>query len=62
MTTVGYGDIYPITILGKMLASITAMTGIGLVALPTGILGSGFMEEIASKKEIICPSCGEKVH
>lgn len=42
LTTVGYGDIYPITPLGKMLASISAVLGVGLVALPAGILASGF--------------------
>ncbi len=46
LTTVGYGDVYPITVLGKILASIIAVTGIGLVALPTGIISSSFMDEI----------------
>lgn len=45
LTTVGYGDVYPITILGKTLAGVIALLGIGLVALPTGIISSGFMEE-----------------
>lgn len=45
LTTVGYGDIYPITPLGRVLAGIVAISGIGLVALPTGILGSSFLEE-----------------
>ncbi len=45
LTTVGYGDIYPVTILGKTLAGLIALLGIGLVALPTGIISSGFMEE-----------------
>lgn len=60
LTTVGYGDIYPVTALGKVLASIIALSGIGLVALPTGILSSGFMEEINNKKsDYKCPHCGE---
>lgn len=42
LTTVGYGDIYPITPLGKMLAAVSAVLGVGLVALPAGILASGF--------------------
>jgi voltage-gated potassium channel len=67
LTTVGYGDIYPVTVLGKILGGIIALLGIGLVALPTGIISSGFMEEIrirnqvAAKKEgrkLICPHCG----
>jgi len=42
LTTVGYGDTIPITPLGKFLASLTALTGIGLIAIPTGILASAF--------------------
>ena len=43
-TTVGYGDIYPITVVGKILSAITALLGIGLVAVPTGIISAGFVE------------------
>ncbi len=50
LTTVGYGDIYPVTILGKTLAGLIALLGIGLVALPTGIISSGFMEEFNEDK------------
>lgn len=46
LTTVGYGDVAPITPLGKFLASLTAVIGIGLVALPTGILASAFSEAL----------------
>lgn len=42
LTTVGYGDIYPITPLGKLLAAVIAVLGVGLVAIPAGILASGF--------------------
>jgi len=52
------GDIYPVTILGKVLASIIAISGIGLVALLTGILSLGFMEGI-QKKEKKCLYCGK---
>ncbi|MBU3679987.1 MAG: ion transporter [Candidatus Kapabacteria bacterium] len=59
LTTVGYGDIYPITPLGKFLAGIVAILGVGLVALPAGILASGFSEvseeDHRSRK---CPQCG----
>lgn len=51
LTTVGYGDVYPITIMGKILSGIIALLGVGLVALPTGIISSGFMEEISLEKE-----------
>lgn len=63
LTTVGYGDVYPITGLGKLLGGIIAILGIGLFALPTGILASGFSDHIAKDKEatIICPNCGVDV-
>ena len=64
MTTVGYGDIHPITPLGKFLGGITAIVGIGLFALPTGILVSGFNEHIRSRKDPVrrvCPHCGKEI-
>ncbi len=64
LTTVGYGDIYPVTIMGKFCASIIAVLGIGMFALPTGILGAGFVEAIQKKNQErhICPHCGKKLH
>jgi voltage-gated potassium channel len=50
LTTVGYGDVYPITPSGKILGGVIAVIGIGLFALPTGILASGFSDEISGKK------------
>jgi voltage-gated potassium channel len=50
LTTVGYGDMVPITILGKVLAGIMAILGIGIFALPAGILANGFGEEIRRRK------------
>lgn len=44
VTTIGYGDLYPITPLGQLLGSIIALLGIGLVAMPTGIISAGFVE------------------
>jgi voltage-gated potassium channel len=67
LTTVGYGDIFPVTIGGKILGGIVALLGIGLVALPAGIISSGFMEEInkrkARKRYVVeaCPHCGKKI-
>ena len=60
LTTVGYGDIYPVTPLGKFLASVISLLGIGLFAMPTGILSAGFVEEIKTKKltRKRCPYCG----
>jgi len=51
LTTVGYGDVYPITPLGKILGALIAFLGIGMFALPAGILGSGLVE-VVRKKEI----------
>ena len=44
LTTVGYGDIYPHTVLGKVLGGFTSIAGIGLIAMPTGILAAAFSE------------------
>jgi voltage-gated potassium channel len=44
LLTVGYGDIYPITTLGKIMAIIIAFLGVGMVAIPTGIISAGFVE------------------
>ena len=46
LTTVGYGDVYPTTPLGRFLGALTAVVGIGMFALPTAIIGSGFVEEL----------------
>ena len=48
MTTVGYGDIYPTTTLGKFLASITMLCGIVVMALPISLIGSTFVEEVGN--------------
>lgn len=62
VTTVGYGDIYPVTALGKFMGAIFALIGIGMFALPTGILGSGFIEEFHRKRnERTCPHCGKPI-
>jgi len=61
LTTVGYGDIYPVTAWGKVLAAFMAILGVGLFALPAGILASGFAEEIQSQKTKNCPHCGKQL-
>lgn len=45
LTTVGYGDIYPITPFGKLFGALSALLGVGMIAVPAGIIGSGFVEE-----------------
>ncbi len=64
LTTVGYGDITPVTQFGKTLASIVMLLGYGIIAVPTGIVTS---ELTAAQKEkkvntIACPSCGQEGH
>jgi len=67
LTTVGYGDIYPVTNWGRFLGSIVVILGIGLFALPTGVLASGFAEVLARRKEekrtqeMRCPHCGRYI-
>ena len=60
LTTVGYGDVSPVTSLGKIMAGVIAIMGIGMFALPAGILGSGFLEEIQRRNRgpQVCPHCG----
>lgn len=49
LTTVGYGDIFPVTVMGKGIAAVSAFVGIGVFALPTAILGAAFLEEVGSE-------------
>jgi voltage-gated potassium channel len=63
LTTVGYGDVSPITPLGKFLGSVIALLGIGVFALPAGILASGLVETIEDRRQRFktCPHCGKKL-
>ncbi|NOY07951.1 MAG: ion transporter [Spirochaetes bacterium] len=70
LTTIGYGDVYPVTGWGRLLSGFIAILGIGLVALPTGILSSGFIEELSRQKSKniekpeqykYCPYCGKMI-
>lgn len=64
LTTVGYGDVYPITPFGRLLAAVSAILGIGLFALPTAILGAGFIEAVEDRKAQrtkTCPHCGHEL-
>ena len=51
LATVGYGDVVPITLWGKVFASIISLVGIGIVAIPTGIISASFVEEIHKSKK-----------
>lgn len=51
LTTMGYGDIYPVTVAGRIVTMISSFMGIAIVALPAGIITSGLMDEINSSKQ-----------
>ena len=51
LTTVGYGDIYPVTAVGKFVAMISSVFGIAIVALPAGIITAGYMEELTKEHD-----------
>jgi voltage-gated potassium channel len=62
LTTTGYGDMAPITTLGKVLAGAIMLTGVALFALPAGIITVGFLEEFRFNKKYKgrnCPHCGK---
>ncbi|GCD79989.1 ion transporter [Schleiferia thermophila] len=72
LTTVGYGDMHPITPVGKFLGGIIALMGIGLFALPAGILAGGFSTELqkiaqedtekdSKEASTTCPHCGKQL-
>jgi len=72
LSTVGYGDAYPITVAGRLFAAVVAFLGIGLFSLPGGIIASGFLEEFHTDRDspppdsdgdadLACPHCGKSV-
>lgn len=62
LTTVGYGDVYPVTPIGKLLASIISIVGVGFVALPAGILAGGFSDALTERREQDRMSCDSVAH
>jgi voltage-gated potassium channel len=52
VTTIGYGDVVPITTLGRIVGSGMALMGIVMLALPVGVLGAGFIEEIERRRRL----------
>ncbi|KAA1248022.1 ion transporter [Aquimarina sp. RZ0] len=63
LTTVGYGDVYPITGLGKFMAGIMAILGVGLFALPAGILANGFGGTLEKRNQkMTCKHCGKDIN
>jgi voltage-gated potassium channel len=62
LTTVGYGDVVPVTWGGKTVGAVIALTGVALFALPAGILSAGFVDELQRhKKQRRCPHCGKAI-
>lgn len=64
LTTVGYGDMYPITAFGRLLTGIILLIGVAFFALPAGIITSGFLDEMRSHRKhpiLKCPHCGEPI-
>jgi voltage-gated potassium channel len=73
LTTVGYGDVYPVTGAGRVLGAVIAVLGIGMFALPAGILGAAFTEALERQRRrrhaahaettpANCPHCGHALH
>lgn len=50
LTTVGYGDVYPVTVMGRIAAGVFALVGVGTVALPSGIIAAAFIQEFRERK------------
>ena len=51
LTTVGYGDIYPVTAVGRTIAVVSSVFGVAIVALPAGILTAGYMNELSKERQ-----------
>jgi len=62
LTTVGYGDIVPVTPLGQFIASVIMILGYGIIAIPTGLVGVEIAKAERMGRKVICPRCGEDEH
>ncbi|MBQ9264026.1 MAG: ion transporter [Clostridia bacterium] len=68
LTTVGYGDVYPVTAVGRFFAALISLVGIGIIAIPTGIIAAGFTtaidkgsEDTPDDPKPYCPYCGHRI-
>jgi voltage-gated potassium channel len=63
LTTVGYGDVVPVTVLGRVIGAVISLLGIGFFALPAGILASGFSDVMREERanSATCPHCGRSL-
>ncbi len=64
LTTVGYGDVTPITATGRFVAGLIQILGLVMFALPAGVLAGGFIDELERQRqeETFCPHCGGSLH
>jgi voltage-gated potassium channel len=65
ITTVGYGDLAPVTVMGKILASVAMLTGYSIIAVPTGIISVEIGKAVKSERDtlqVLCKNCGHKQH
>jgi voltage-gated potassium channel len=62
LTTVGYGDIVPVTALGQFIASAIMILGYGIIAIPTGLVGVEIAKAERAVSGVACPRCGEDEH
>jgi voltage-gated potassium channel len=62
LTTVGFGDIHPVTPLGQFIATIIMLLGYGVIAVPTGIVSAEMAKENFRKNTQVCSNCGEDDH
>jgi len=65
LTTTGYGDMYPVTTLGRTMGGVIMLTGVAFFALPAGIITAGFLEEFRKTKKskpMNCPHCGKTIN
>ena len=60
LTTVGYGDIYPVSFAGRLLAMISSVFGIAIVALPAGIITADYLSELKGKEDLDKKGMNEK--
>lgn len=60
ITTVGFGDVYPVTPIGKVVTGLMSMSGWLMFAIPTSILTSGFLKVMLYGKKQTCPHCGKQ--
>ena len=69
LSTVGYGDIYPVTVIGRIFGAVLALLGVAAVAVPTSIISSGLIERVTSnaassespQRIAYCPYCGKRI-